>query len=101
MSGLDPLLTAEQAQAILGVSRWWLDKHADQVGAIKVGKFLRFTAAGLQQYIEAQTVKPPTPEPAPVAPTRRLSVVSTSTLDPATLRPRKPYSGPLKGEASR
>lgn len=85
----DPLLNAREAQAVLGCSRWFLTEHAAELGAVKVGNRLKFTRAGLAQYVERQTVKAPEMVPAAStpAPRRGFSFVGRGPVNPVSGRP--------------
>lgn len=83
------LLSAREAQAVLGCSRWFLTEHAAELGAVKVGNRLKFTRAGLDAYITRQTVKASEPITAPStpAPRRSLSVVGLGPVNPLDGKP--------------
>lgn len=95
----EPLLSAREAQAVLGCSRWFLTEHAAELGAVKVGNRLKFTRAGLDAYITRQTVKAPEPITAPStpAPQHRLAFVGLGPVNPVT---RLPWGMSTQGAAS-
>lgn len=98
----DALLSARDAQAVLGCSRWFLTEHAAELGAVKVGNRLKFTRAGLDTYIARQTVKAPAPIMAPSmpAPRRSLSVVGLGPVNPLDGRPWETETTPAASSAA-
>jgi predicted DNA-binding transcriptional regulator AlpA len=49
------LLKAEDAMTRLGCSRSWLYRHADRLGAVREGRFLRFPERGIADFVEARS----------------------------------------------
>ena len=51
----DRLLTAQQAAQQLGVSKHWLYRHAATLPfTVRLGRSVRFSAVGLQAYLDSQ-----------------------------------------------
>lgn len=63
----DRLLTVAEVAAWLGLGQGWVREHAAELGAVKVGddprSSLRFTRPGVEQWIDAHRLRPPTPLP--------------------------------------
>jgi excisionase family DNA binding protein len=62
------LLTPEELAVRLRVKRSWVYCHADELGAYRLGKYLRFSWSRVLERLEAgavesQDVKPPTQRP--------------------------------------
>ena len=87
---LTPLLSAQEAMAVLGVGRTFLTEHAAELGGRKVGRLLKFATADLAAYLERQRVQGSDPDPreqrAPT-PLRAVRPRGRGDLNPVTRRP--------------
>lgn len=56
------LLTAEEVADRLRVARAFVYRHAEQLGAFKVGSHLRFRESEVEEWLSSQRVRKPEPE---------------------------------------
>ena len=54
----NPLLTRDEAAAFLGKKPTWLRDHHAEVPHIKIGRDVRYTRPLLEEYLEANTIRP-------------------------------------------
>ncbi|MCA1602381.1 MAG: helix-turn-helix domain-containing protein [Acidobacteria bacterium] len=50
---MEPLLTVEELAELLQVARIFVYRHAAEIGAVKVGRHLRFSTQAVQTWLEA------------------------------------------------
>lgn len=81
---LEPLLTAQEARAILRCSRSFLSEHRAALGGIKVGTRLMFTRAGLADYLARQRIPEPAAEPERAVEPTRIRKYGAGPTNPIT-----------------
>lgn len=84
----EPLLTVKEVMAYLRCSRAFCYRNAAQLGAVKVGSAMRFTQAGIDDYLKFRAVVAPVKavEVPPPARERKpaLRVVGLGPINPLT-----------------